>query len=227
MDRAALGRARRSILPSSGRPTGGAPVAGGFEADSMTPRQRTGGHRSPRFRVLAGLLHAHGTFCGSARSCGRGSGLCGRTVGGARFWGVIRVGVLGVSSADGATGPCDHRIKRGRRGSRPGSVHAPSSPLGECRESARISSHSGYQPLSHRTQALAIGGPRGPKSIDPIREPELDETWARVCRLPFRQRAVLALRYYADLPEAEIAADPEVPGRDCEVGPSSSDRRPA
>jgi RNA polymerase sigma factor (sigma-70 family) len=35
--------------------------------------------------------------------------------------------------------------------------------------------------------------------------PELDETWFAVCRLPFRQRAVLALRYYADLPEAEIA----------------------
>jgi RNA polymerase sigma factor (sigma-70 family) len=35
--------------------------------------------------------------------------------------------------------------------------------------------------------------------------PEIDETWAVVCRLPFRQRAVLALRYYEDLPEAEIA----------------------
>jgi RNA polymerase sigma factor (sigma-70 family) len=35
--------------------------------------------------------------------------------------------------------------------------------------------------------------------------PEIDETWAAVCRLPFRQRAVLALRYYEDLPEAEIA----------------------
>jgi RNA polymerase sigma factor (sigma-70 family) len=35
--------------------------------------------------------------------------------------------------------------------------------------------------------------------------PELDETWAVLCRLPFRQRAVLALRYYEDLPEAEIA----------------------
>jgi RNA polymerase sigma factor (sigma-70 family) len=35
--------------------------------------------------------------------------------------------------------------------------------------------------------------------------PEIDETWAVVCRLPFRQRAVLALRYYEDLSEAEIA----------------------
>jgi RNA polymerase sigma factor (sigma-70 family) len=35
--------------------------------------------------------------------------------------------------------------------------------------------------------------------------PDLDETWAAVCRLPPRQRAVVALRYYEDLPEAEIA----------------------
>lgn len=35
--------------------------------------------------------------------------------------------------------------------------------------------------------------------------PELDETWNAVCRLPYRQRAVLVLRYYLDLPEAEIA----------------------
>jgi len=35
--------------------------------------------------------------------------------------------------------------------------------------------------------------------------PELDETWAVVCRLPFRQRAVLALLYYEDRSEAEIA----------------------
>ncbi len=35
--------------------------------------------------------------------------------------------------------------------------------------------------------------------------PEVDETWAAVSRLPFRQRAAVALRYYQDLPEAEIA----------------------
>jgi RNA polymerase sigma factor (sigma-70 family) len=38
-----------------------------------------------------------------------------------------------------------------------------------------------------------------------VDDPEIDETWAAVCRLPFRQRAVLALRFYEDLPEAEIA----------------------
>ena len=35
-------------------------------------------------------------------------------------------------------------------------------------------------------------------------DPEIDETWAVVCRLPFRQRAVLTLRFYEDLSEADI-----------------------
>jgi RNA polymerase sigma factor (sigma-70 family) len=39
-----------------------------------------------------------------------------------------------------------------------------------------------------------------------VGNPEIDETWAAVCGLPERQRAVLILRYYADLPESEIAA---------------------
>jgi RNA polymerase sigma factor (sigma-70 family) len=38
-----------------------------------------------------------------------------------------------------------------------------------------------------------------------VSAPEVDETWGAVCLLPFRQRAVLALRYYEDLAEAEIA----------------------
>jgi RNA polymerase sigma factor (sigma-70 family) len=37
-------------------------------------------------------------------------------------------------------------------------------------------------------------------------DPEIDETWEAVCRLPFRQRAVLALRFYEDLAEADIAS---------------------
>jgi RNA polymerase sigma factor (sigma-70 family) len=35
---------------------------------------------------------------------------------------------------------------------------------------------------------------------------DIDETWTAVCRLPPRQRAAIVLRYYQDLPEAEIAA---------------------
>lgn len=35
--------------------------------------------------------------------------------------------------------------------------------------------------------------------------PEIDETWDAVTRLPARQRAVVALRYWEDLSEAEIA----------------------
>ncbi len=38
-----------------------------------------------------------------------------------------------------------------------------------------------------------------------ISDPEIDETWSAVCRLPFRQRAVLALRFYEDMTEADIA----------------------
>ncbi len=36
-------------------------------------------------------------------------------------------------------------------------------------------------------------------------EPELDETWAIVRSLPERHRTALALRFYEDLPEREIA----------------------
>jgi RNA polymerase sigma-70 factor (sigma-E family) len=36
-------------------------------------------------------------------------------------------------------------------------------------------------------------------------QPELDETWDVLRRLPARQRAALVLRFYEDLPEAEIA----------------------
>jgi len=36
-------------------------------------------------------------------------------------------------------------------------------------------------------------------------DPEIDETWEAVCRLPLRQRAALALRFYNDLSESEIA----------------------
>lgn len=39
----------------------------------------------------------------------------------------------------------------------------------------------------------------------PLGEPDLDETWAIVRRLPERYRTALALRFYEDLPERQIA----------------------
>lgn len=36
--------------------------------------------------------------------------------------------------------------------------------------------------------------------------PDQDETWRRLAELPERQRAVLVLRYYEDLPDSEIAS---------------------
>jgi RNA polymerase sigma factor (sigma-70 family) len=36
--------------------------------------------------------------------------------------------------------------------------------------------------------------------------PEIDETWAEIRRLPSSQRAVVVLRFYEDLPLADIAA---------------------
>lgn len=41
---------------------------------------------------------------------------------------------------------------------------------------------------------------------EPVALPaELDETWQALSRLPDKYRIVLAMRFYADLPEAEIA----------------------
>ncbi len=36
--------------------------------------------------------------------------------------------------------------------------------------------------------------------------PEIDETWSAVCRLPVRERSVVVLRYWLDWSEADIAA---------------------
>ncbi|TYC23416.1 sigma-70 family RNA polymerase sigma factor [Micromonospora sp. MP36] len=42
--------------------------------------------------------------------------------------------------------------------------------------------------------------------VEPVTEqPEIDETWAHVQRLPYRQRAVVVLHYYSDLPLQQIA----------------------
>lgn len=45
----------------------------------------------------------------------------------------------------------------------------------------------------------------GARAAAPAIEPVVDETWAAVQRLPMKYRAVLALRYYEDLPDEQIA----------------------
>jgi RNA polymerase sigma factor (sigma-70 family) len=56
---------------------------------------------------------------------------------------------------------------------------------------------------SHRRRARQR---RRPPVIEGVTEmPEVDEAWAHIQRLPDRQRAVIVLRFYEDLPLVEIA----------------------
>lgn len=55
--------------------------------------------------------------------------------------------------------------------------------------------------LRRRDHERRLAQPPRPPSF----QPDIDETWLAVCRLPFRQRAALVLRFYEDLEEAEIA----------------------
>jgi len=54
--------------------------------------------------------------------------------------------------------------------------------------------------LRRRTRTVAL--PHEPIALDP---PELDELWQHVQRLPEKYRTALALRFYADLSEAQMA----------------------
>jgi RNA polymerase sigma-70 factor (sigma-E family) len=64
--------------------------------------------------------------------------------------------------------------------------------------------------LSGRRRAWVREEPRDglPETASPAESPVLDRAllWPLVCALPARQRAVIVLRYYEDLSEAEIAA---------------------
>jgi RNA polymerase sigma factor (sigma-70 family) len=53
-----------------------------------------------------------------------------------------------------------------------------------------------------RRNARTVSLPHEPIALDP---PELDELWQRVQRLPEKYRTALALRFYADLSEAQMA----------------------
>ncbi len=55
-----------------------------------------------------------------------------------------------------------------------------------------------------RRQVVARRTPVRPHTAS-LGEPDVDATWAAVCRLPVKYRTVLALRYYEDLPDDEIA----------------------
>ena len=57
-----------------------------------------------------------------------------------------------------------------------------------------------------RTELRRAGRP-APPADRPLRfdEPTLDETWTAVQRLPERYRTALALRFYADMSEAQMA----------------------
>lgn len=56
--------------------------------------------------------------------------------------------------------------------------------------------------LRRRRTAARYPVPVAPVTVNP----EIDETWAAVCRLPRRERAAVVLRYWLDWPEADIAA---------------------
>ena len=80
------------------------------------------------------------------------------------------------------------------------------------RNAHRVSNPGGY--LQRSVVNLSIKVQRRRKIASryrPVRPPvsgipEIDETWDAVRRLPARQRAVVALRYWEDLSEAQIAA---------------------
>jgi RNA polymerase sigma factor (sigma-70 family) len=80
------------------------------------------------------------------------------------------------------------------------------------RNAHRVSNPGGYLQRSVVNLAIKVQQRRHtarryrPDQLPLSGIPEIDETWQAVARLPPRQRAVVALRYWDDLSEAEIAA---------------------
>lgn len=75
----------------------------------------------------------------------------------------------------------------------------------------RIDNHAGYlravvtnRSIGH-LRRLRVERRQPPPVLALADQPELDETWAALASLTERQRAVLVLRYYEDLSEAQIA----------------------
>lgn len=58
----------------------------------------------------------------------------------------------------------------------------------------------------NRFRRLSLERKLAPSLPLPVGAPEIDEAWAAICRLPSRQRAVIVLRFYEDLSEADTAA---------------------
>lgn len=61
--------------------------------------------------------------------------------------------------------------------------------------------NAGRSHLRRRRLERRLPEPEAP----PVENPEVLETWSALARLPYPLRAVVVLRYYLDLPEAEIA----------------------
>lgn len=55
-----------------------------------------------------------------------------------------------------------------------------------------------------RRRRTAASHPMPPAAA--VTNPEIDETWSAVCRLPVRERSVVVMRYWLDWSEADIAA---------------------
>lgn len=89
--------------------------------------------------------------------------------------------------------------------------------VGLQRRGAEVRDPVGYLQRSVVNLAISVLRRRRTASSAPMPvaavtvNPEIDETWAAVAALPVRERAVVVLRYWLDLSEADIAASLDWP----------------